>query len=121
MKILLNENFPLALVPRLREEGRETEHLILLGMRGISDSVIIERLKAEDLLFLTNDREFLQRPPTRSAIIISRVNQSLPIEIRIETWLKVIREYFAQNPGETLFEVFDDGNLRPCDVIRSDS
>jgi hypothetical protein len=33
-------------------------------MRGISDSVIIERLKIEDLLFLTNDREFLQRPPT---------------------------------------------------------
>jgi predicted nuclease of predicted toxin-antitoxin system len=122
MKILLDENFPLALLPRLREEGRETEHLILLGMRGISDSVIIERLKIEDLLFLTNDREFLQGPPTRSAIIVSRVNQSLPIEMRIEIWLRAIREFFARNRGETLFEVFDDGKLLPCDGIRrSDS
>ncbi|MGO9453030.1 MAG: DUF5615 family PIN-like protein [Candidatus Binataceae bacterium] len=39
MKILLDENFPLALLRRLREEGHHVDHIILLGLRGAPRSV----------------------------------------------------------------------------------
>lgn len=60
MKILLDENFPLPLYHRLREEGYDAEHVIVLGQRGIPDSVLRQRLAREELVFLTNDTEFEQ-------------------------------------------------------------
>jgi hypothetical protein len=113
MKILLDENFPLALVPRLREERHDVEHIILLGLRGTPDSTIIARLNSEKLLFLTNDLEFLDLPATRSVVIVSRVTQSLALTVRLETWLKAIREYVSRKWSEKLFEVYDDGRLHP--------
>ncbi len=113
MKILLDENFPLGLVRRLQGQGREVKHIILLGLRGVSDSVIIERLNSEDLLFLTHDQEFLDRVVVRSPVIVSRVTQSLPIAVRVEIWAGAIREYFARPWQEGLFEVFDNGKLVP--------
>ena len=47
MRILLDENFPLALVRKLRDEGRDAEHIIALGLRGSPDSRILERLNSE--------------------------------------------------------------------------
>jgi Domain of unknown function (DUF5615) len=120
MKILLDENFPLALVQELCDDGREAEHIILLGLRGSPDSTIIARLNSQELLFLTHDQEFLDLPLTRSAVMISRVTQSLPLAVRLETWLKAIREYFSRDWNEKLFEVFDDGNLRPWKDAPSD-
>jgi hypothetical protein len=119
MRILLDENFPLPLVWKLQDEGHEVGHIILLGLRGTPDSAIIERLNSEELLFFTHDQEFLDLPQTRSAIIVSRVTQSLPIEERVEIWLGAIREYFSHEWSERLFEVFDDGSLRPWEVVRS--
>ncbi len=121
MKILLDENFPLALVQKLSDDGLEAEHIILLGLRGTLDSVIIGRLDSEEHLFLTQDQEFLDVPLTRSAVIVSQVNQSLPLHVRVEAWLKAIREYFSHEWNEKLFEVFDDGKLVPWAGIRSNS
>ena len=121
MTIVLDENFPLALVRSLREEGREVEHIILLGLRGASDSAILERLNSEELLFLTHDQEFLNLPLTRSTVIISRVTQSLPLAVRLETWLKAIREFFSRRWNEKLFELFDDGKLGPWQDFPIDS
>jgi hypothetical protein len=118
MRILLDENFPLPLVRNLQDEGLEVEHIILLGLRGAPDAAILGRLNSEELLFLTHDQEFLALPPTRSAIIVSRVTQSLPIEERVEIWLGAIREYFSHEWRERLFEVFDDGRLCPWEVVR---
>jgi predicted nuclease of predicted toxin-antitoxin system len=81
MKILLDENFPLALVRKIQRQGREAEHIILLGLRGAPDSLIVDRLNSEDLLFLTQDQEFLSRPLTRSPVIVSRATQTLQIGI----------------------------------------
>ena len=61
MKFLLDENFPLALVPRSREAGYEVEHVVLLGLRGQPDSAIVKRLDSEAILLLTQDQEFLER------------------------------------------------------------
>jgi predicted nuclease of predicted toxin-antitoxin system len=120
MRILLDENFPLALVRGLQEAGREVEHIILLGLRGAPDTVIIDRLNSENLLFLTHDQEFLGLPLMRSPVIVSRVTQSLPIAVRVDIWLRAIREYLSRDWGEKLFEVFDDGKLRPWQEIPSE-
>ena len=114
MKILLDENFPLDLVEMLREDGHQVEHIILLGLRGTPDSLIIARLDSEKLLFLTNDQEFLDLPVTRSVVIISKVTQSLPLGVRLNTWREAIREYLSRDWRERLFEIFDDGKLHPC-------
>ena len=113
MRILLDENFPLALLWKLQEEGHQVDHIILLGLRGAPDRAIVDRLNSEDVLLLTQDQEFLGRSRTRSSVIVSRVTQSQPISARVEIWLKAIREYFSRNWRETEFEVFDDGRLRP--------
>jgi len=111
MKILLDENFPLALVRELLQQGYEAEHMILPGLRGTPDDNIIDRLGSEDLLFLTNDREFLDLPSGRSSVIVSRVTQKRAVKMRIEIWLAAIGEYFSQSREERLFEVLDDGKL----------
>ena len=117
MKILLDENFPLALVHSLRREGLEVDHIILLSLRGAPDSTIIDKLNSEDLLFLTHDQEFLALPLSRSTVIVSRITQSLPINIRVGLWIAAIREYFSDARPERLFEVFDDGKLRPWQEV----
>lgn len=103
MTILLDENFPLALVHRLRDEGHNAEHIILLGLRGSPDRGILERLNSEEVLFLTHDLEFLELPLTLSTVIVSPVTRSLPIGARIDIWLKAIREYFSHQWPEKLF------------------
>jgi predicted nuclease of predicted toxin-antitoxin system len=113
MRILLDENFPLALLRRLQDEGHEADHIILLGLRGTPDRSIVARLNSEDFLFLTNDQEFLDLSISRSRVIVSRVTQSLPTTARVEIWLTAVREYLSRDWRETIFEVFDDGRLRP--------
>ena len=73
------------------------EHIILLELRGAPNSAIIVRLNSEKLLFLAHDQEFLDLPLARSAVIISRVPQSLPLGVRLEMWLKAIREFFSSS------------------------
>ena len=112
MRILLDENFPLALLCSLQEEGYEVDHIIVLGLRGAPDREIVDRLNSEDLLLLTHDHEFLDLSLSRSCVIVSRVTQSQAITVPVEIWLKAIREYFACDWRQTLFEVFDDARLR---------
>ena len=50
MKILLDENFPVALYRRLRLAGYDVEHIIVLGQRGLPDSAIRERLRVEEMI-----------------------------------------------------------------------
>jgi len=117
--VLLDENFPLRLARRLRQQGRHAEHIIELGQRGVSDAVIRQRLQSEDLLFLTNDTEFVSLPPNcKSSIIVASVSQGLPLEERVKLWLSAIEQFFAKAWSEQLFEAGDDGNLRPWQTTR---
>ena len=54
MRILLDENFPLALLWKLQEEGHQVDHIILLGLRGAPDRTIIDRLNSEALRALAS-------------------------------------------------------------------
>jgi predicted nuclease of predicted toxin-antitoxin system len=116
MIILLDENFPLRFYTRLQKEGLAAQH-ILLTDRGIHDKQIIARLKQEELLFLTQDEDFVEAAPDcKASIIWSRVSQSMAIDQRVEIWLSAVRQFFAKAWSEKFFELYDDGRLHPVRV-----
>src|SRR5689334_11821524 len=111
MRVLLDENFPIQLYRRLQVSGHAAEHIIGLGLRGISDEHIRQRLAVEvDLLFLTQDTEFADLPSaTAATVMISRVPQSIPIAQRVEVWWRAISDFLEHPPPGTLFELLPDG------------
>jgi len=113
VKVLLDENFPLALHRSLETGGVDVEHIITLGWRGASDQRIRERLVDHELLFLTQDEDFLFSKPAAAVIVLSRVRQARPLPERVEIWLQAIR-HLTHNPRpEPRFELLDDGSLLP--------
>ena len=119
MIILLDENFPLGLYTRLQKEGFQAEH-ILLGQRGIHDRQIMARLKREELLFLTQDEDFVEATPDcKASIIWSQVTQSIPTDMRVGIWMEAIKEFFSKKWKEKFFQVYDDGKLHPFEVIKT--
>ena len=69
MIILLDENFPLRFYSRLQREGLSAEH-ILLTNRGMHDREIFVRLRREEVLFLTQDEDFVDAAPDCKANIV---------------------------------------------------
>jgi predicted nuclease of predicted toxin-antitoxin system len=64
----VDENFPLALHRTLQADGESVDHIITLGWSGASDDRIRARLSDKDLLFLTQDEDFLfSKPPIDDA------------------------------------------------------
>jgi len=84
LRFLLDENFPLRLHRRLKAEGIDCEHLIVLGLRGITDAQLVQRVADQDAVLLTQDREFEYLPIQGGKVIISRVPQSLPMQRRVD-------------------------------------
>lgn len=118
MRVLLDENQPLALYHRLRRQGVIVEHIILHERRGLADEAILLRLHAEaDLVFLTQDGDFLRVDELAARVIVSRVRQSRPIDERVEVWVGAIERVLADASGARLFELFDDGTLVPYEEI----
>ena len=112
MKILLDEDFPLPLYHRLRAAGHYAEHIIVLGQRGLPDSAIRQRLATEDIVFLTQDSEFEDRPADyRAVVIISRVSQSLPIQERVAIWFGALDPFLAHPPAGKLFDLLESGEV----------
>jgi predicted nuclease of predicted toxin-antitoxin system len=118
MIILLDENFPLRLYTTLRKEGYQAEH-ILLTNRGIHDREIFIRLNQEELLFLTQDEDFVDAAPDcKASIIWSRVSQSMAIDRRVEIWLNAVKQCLSKKWTEKFFELYDDGELHPVEVVK---
>jgi predicted nuclease of predicted toxin-antitoxin system len=119
VKILLDENFPLALYRRLRERGYDAEHVIVLGQRGMPDSMLRERLAREQLVFLTNDTEFEQLADDCLAqVIISRLPQRLPTSDRVGIWMKGLEAFLQEQPEGKLFDLMPDGKIVPWRIYR---
>ncbi len=118
MRILLDENFPIQLYRRLREAGYEAEHIIALGLRGLSDDAIRQRLATEsDLLFLTQDTEFAELTSnTVATVMISRVPQAIPIARRVALWEQAIADFLQHPVPGRLFEVLGDGRVVAWDI-----
>jgi predicted nuclease of predicted toxin-antitoxin system len=65
---------PAAVLSGFKKEGLAAQH-ILLTVRGIHDTQIIARLKRQELLFLTQDEDFVEAAPDcHASIIWSRVS-----------------------------------------------
>ena len=111
MRILLDENFPLALLRSLLSDGETAEHIITLGWRGVSDARIRERLSDPEVLFLTQDDDFLFSEPTRAVIVVSRVRQARRLVERVDIWRRAIRVLLEAPRTEQRFELLDDGTL----------
>jgi len=112
VKILLDENFPLALYRKLRDAGKQVEHIIALGQRGVTDAVLRNRLATEELVFLTQDAEFEDIPADfRSQVIISRLPQRLPVRERVEIWFAALEKFQERNPKERLFDLLPSGEI----------
>lgn len=120
MRLLLDENFPLALYRRLRRLGAAVEHIITSGERGLPDSAILDRLHHDPgLVFLTQDDDFIDQPGLAARVIVSRVRQSRKIAERVEIWTAVLEPFLADPPPGRVFELLDDGSLLPWEVLRS--
>lgn len=112
MRILLDENFPLALERQLRAHGHPVEHIILLGMRGLPDARIRERLRKEHLLFLTQDTEFEGLPHDWSGVVIlSRIDQGLSIQQRVQLWESAVERILVLSEAAPFYELRRDGEL----------
>ena len=119
MKVLLDENFPLPLLAALRHAGIDADHIIALGLRGVSDQRIREMLRAEPRLFLTQDAEFLEAAsPSIAPVVVSRVRQSRPLAERISRWVEAIVTLLRTETAEKVFELTDDGKLIPWHIVR---
>ena len=85
MIVLLDENFPLGLVRGLRDDGVSAEHIITLGWRGVTDARIREWLQDAQVVFLTQDEDFLtgetarrrHRVPCQAVATLERSDRSL--------------------------------------------
>jgi len=114
VNVLLDENFPLRLLSVLRSNGVEADHIITLGWRGVTDPVIRERVTCKDVLFVTQDIEFLTAAVEPFAIVlVSRVRQSRPIGERVSAWERAVRQLLTGSKEQRLFELGDDGQLLP--------
>ncbi len=111
MKLFLDENFPLALVRHLKADGYQAEHVITIGWRGASDDRIRERLADTDLMFLTQDEDFLFSHEVGAVIVLSRVRQARPLHERLDIWRTAVRHLIEQPRRERRFELMDDGTL----------
>lgn len=113
MRVFLDENFPLALVGRLKADGYAADHVIAIGWRGASDDRIRERLADSDLIFLTQDEDFLFSKAVGAVIVLSRVKQARPLRERVETWRHAVRHLLENPLTARRFELLDDGSLIP--------
>lgn len=111
MKVFLDENFPLSLERQLTNAGFHTEHVITMGWRGASDARIRSRLVEADLLFLTQDDDFLFSKGPNAIIVVSRVKQGRPLRERIAIWKSAVEYLIANPPTDRRFDLLDDGQL----------
>jgi hypothetical protein len=113
VKVWLDENFPLGLLRALQADGYSSEHIITLGWRGASDDRIRKRLQDQQVLFLTQDEDFLYGATVEAIVVVSRVRQSRRLNERIEVWRAAVHELTQPTRSARLFELLDDGTLLP--------
>jgi hypothetical protein len=82
-------------------------------MAGASDARIRERLQDDQVVFLTQDEDFLLGETNRAIIVLSRVRQSRSLKDRIEIWRHCVRELLQASKPERLYELMDNGALLP--------
>jgi hypothetical protein len=109
------------LLRSLQDDGLAAQHIITLGRRGASDARIRERLQDDQVVFLTQDEDFLFGEASRAIVVLSRVRQSRLLKDRIEIWRHCVRELLQASKPERLYELMDNGALLPWQDTSSDT
>jgi predicted nuclease of predicted toxin-antitoxin system len=65
MRILLDENVPVDVLPVLREAGHEAESVNFIGWKGLENGVLITQAQQNFELLLTRDKDFHEEYLTR--------------------------------------------------------
>lgn len=89
------------------------DHIITLGWRGASDARIRQRLTDRELIFLTQDDDFLSGAEVAATIVVSRVRQARPLDDRIQVWSVAVNTLVEAQRVVRRFELTDDGVLLP--------
>ena len=58
MRILLDENVPVEVLPVLRQAGHEADSVNFIGWKGIQNGELIARAQQQYELLLTRDKDF---------------------------------------------------------------
>jgi hypothetical protein len=101
------------LLRALQAEGLAADHVITLGWRGVADAIIRERLQDPQIVFFTQDNDFLFGEPVAAVVVRSRVRQARPLAERIVIWLEASRQLAATSGEVRLYELTDEGLLLP--------
>ena len=90
MKLKLDENFDVRLVPELRQEGFDADTVIAEGLTGSPDETIYDTCKAAGRTLVTLDLDFsnpLRFPPKNSeGIVVIRPPKAVLSSIRATLW-----------------------------------
>ena len=90
MKLKLDENFDVRLVPELLKEGFDADSVIAEGLAGSSDETIYDTCKAVGRILVTLDLDFsnpLRFPPEDSeGIVVVRPPKAVLSSIRATLW-----------------------------------
>ena len=108
------------MVRALEADGLHVEHIITLGWRGASDARIRARLSSPEVLFVTQDEDFLFGEPVASIVVVSRVRQARRLTERIEVSRRAVGELLRTPSAQRLFELTDQGVLVPWQDAGSD-
>ena len=94
------------------EHGQDL--VLVIDMRNDAASIgNVMTTAADQILFLTQDDDFLFGEPVTAIVVLSRVRQARPIQDRVEVWREAVQRV-AREPRESrLFELLDDGTLLP--------
>lgn len=65
------------------------------------------------IVFFTQDNDFLFGEPVAAVVVRSRVRQARPLPERIVIWLEASRQLAATSGRVTLYELTDEGLLLP--------
>ena len=65
------------------------------------------------IVFFTQDNDFLFGEPVAAVVVRSRVRQARPLKERLVVWLEASRQLAGLSGGATLYELTDDGRLLP--------
>lgn len=122
MKFFLDENIPLALQTKLRNQGYECEHVITSDLRGCSDQRITEFLTKRGWTFITQDDDFFDLLVGEDVtVFLSRIPQELLIEERVARWTKAVAAYVENfsEADEDFYEITPEGDLIPIEEFES--
>ncbi len=96
MKFLLDENLPLSLVQSLRDPNFDVEHVILQGLRGVSDQEIALYARENNRILITKDLEFgnplIYNKEAHYGLIILR----LPYYTKKERIVQILRYFLKE-------------------------